>query len=166
MIHAQNIKIVPFTLAAGTIATNVVATNNTTPVVVDTQFDGVRYNYAQVIIETIPYDGTNTTKFNTVKLGKSDTNSDFTDITAFLGTTNSVAGTSGFVIPGNPTTGRAGNKIVFNVDLTKHNSRYLGLTLASGSTVANANRFAANAHFSRVNETPASQIGNGVVVTD
>lgn len=103
-----------------------VASNATATLIVDT----AGFDAAQFIV--LPQTAGATTRVLTLKVGESDTTSSFTDVTGYVGGTNSAGG---FTLPLQMATSpTAVQPLVLNVDLIGK-KRYLQLSYTPGTTV-------------------------------
>ena len=105
-----------------------VASNATATLIVDT----AGFDAAQFIV--LPQTAGATTRVLTLKVGESDTTSSFTDVTGYVGGTNSAGG---FTLPTEMATATSGTSVqplVLNVDLIGK-KRYLQLSYTPGTTV-------------------------------
>ena len=118
MFHSQNMKTIA--LAPASVATNATAT-----FIVDCA------GFAEAQFVLLPQTASATTRIATLAIAQGDTTAAFTNVTGYVGGTNSA---SGFTFPlETPTSATAVQPLVLNVDLLGK-QRYLRLSYTPGAT--------------------------------
>jgi hypothetical protein len=140
MIHSQNEKI----LAA--VPTAAVGSTATSTLTID------RLGYDYVSVSAVRASNASTTFANVLKVEESDNNSDYSDVTAFVG-----GGVGGFTIP---TVTDTSNASIVKLDIdARARKRYLKVSMTPGATAT----LSIVARLSRAEETPVSASDAGVI---
>lgn len=130
MIHSQNVKRVVLASPGTTVATNA-----TGAYILDTINGNADAAVADIEVYAPNFVSTNASKQAVLALQESDDTvaTNFASISGAVGTTNSTASTTEFVIPTGATdTNSEGACVAFNVDLTKR-KRYLRVIVTPGA---------------------------------
>ena len=140
MIHAENSKVVV------SLPTGVVGATATQTLTVD------RLGYDHVSVVAMRASNASTVFATVLKVEESDNNSDYTDVTAFVGD-----GAGGFTIPAVSDTNSAA-AVKMDIDC-KAKKRYLKVSMTPGATAV----VSLVAHASRAEVYPASATDVGVI---